>query len=81
MRKRNSAVTLLFSEKVPRIAGLFWARFSHREVEDFWAYVSAVFFITFSVFTAGLHDENKHKVYMKLAAPAGKKVLGIRENT
>ena len=29
IRKRNSAVTLLFLEKVPRIAGSFWARFCY----------------------------------------------------
>ena len=40
MQKRNSGVTLLFSEKVPRIAGLFWARFWYTWFETFLAYGS-----------------------------------------
>jgi hypothetical protein len=40
LQKRNSGVTLLFSEKVPRIAGLFWARFWYTWFETFLAYGS-----------------------------------------
>ena len=35
-QNRNSAVTVLFCKKMPRIAGLFWARFSDREIAGFY---------------------------------------------